>query len=332
MTYSLHAMRLEWPTRWDSLFERAAPLVLEIGFGHADFLVDFATRHPEVNVIGIEYAHSPMSWAEKKLKRNPLPNVRLVFGEALMSLHCLFEPEAISQVHLNFSDPWPKRRHLQRRLIDTGLLAVLVSRLTPDGELYIATDITDYAEQIYEALNAIAGIQNLYDPIGWHDERDNADLVTHYEQKAIEAGRARYYFKWRRTGEPVSHPPRLGVEPEMANIVLYLPLSLAEIAEKFETNLVQKHRERVVRFHSLYQQRDYPKLAIDTYIEEPLFNQRLMIGIRERDPHHYVVSFEPIGFPRVTPGVHDAVYYTAEKLVAMHTDGKILDAKVQKPK
>lgn len=324
-------MTLPWPTHWDSVFGRSAPLVVEIGFGHADFLLDFARRHAETNVIGIERAHSPMTWAEKKLKKNPLPNVRLVFGEALMALHCLFAPETIHQIHLNFSDPWPKRRHTKRRLIDTGMLGVLVSRLKPDGEFFIATDIADYAEQIREALANIPGITNVYHPRPWHDERDNAAIVTHYEKKAIAAGRPRYYFKWRRTGEPALQPPTLGVEFDMATITLHLSLSLEEIAQQLKTDTVHQYGERIIKFHHLYQQVGYPKLTLDTYIEEPLFQQRVLIGIRERESHEYIVGLEPIGFPRVTRGVHDAIYATAQQLVALHPDGRIVDTKVRRP-
>ncbi len=329
---SLRAMSLPWPTDWDGIFGRSAPLVLEIGFGHADFLMYFASQHPGLNVIGIERAHNPMTWAEKKLKKNPLPNVRLVFGDALMSLYCLFAPETLHQVHINFSDPWPKRRHTRRRLIDTSMLEVLVSRLQPDGEFYIATDITDYAEQIQQALAQLSGIENRYAPLPWHDQREHTAIITHYEQKAITAERPRYYFHWRRTGSPISPPPNPGVEFEMANASVYLPLSLEEIMQQFAAEDVYQYGERVVKFHNLYRQVGYPKLAVDTYIDEPLFRQRLLLSIRERSPHDYLVSLEPVGFPRVTRGVQDAVYTLAQLLAALHPEGKLLDVKVKIPK
>lgn len=329
---SYRAMQLAWPADWHILFDRIAPLVLEIGFGHADFLMDYAHRHPEWNIIGIERAHSPMEWAEKKLKKNPLPNVRLVYGDALMALYCLFPPESLHEVHINFSDPWPKRRHVERRLIDTGLIGVLVSRLTREGTFYIATDITDYAEQIQEALTHITGIENCYAPLPHHTERDHSPIVTHYEQKAIDAGRPRYYFHWRRTGAPVPQPEPIGVELDMPNIAVSLPLSIDEIAENFETGRVYQNQGRVVKFLNAFRQMGFPKVTLDTHIEEPLFTQRLMIGIRERTPHDFLITFEPIGFPRVTPGLHDAVYYAAQQVAGLHPEGKITDAKVQKPK
>ena len=302
---SLKLMTLGWPPDWSAIFGRDAPLTVEVGFGNGKFLAGLAKASPEQNIIGIERAHSPMSWAESLVLREGLPNARLVFGEAMPSLQCLFPPQSVQTFHINFSDPWHKKRHWRRRLIDTPFLRLLASRLIPGGDLYIATDIAQYAGEIGIALGNTPGLRNAY-PAPWMTHREDASIVTHYEQKAQAAGRTCHYFKWRRSDAPVDHPPIYQEQLPMPNALLQLSMNIDDIAAAF-TPLLARHDDRVAHIKRAYRQVDMPSLLFEAHLEEPLFKQNVMILLSERKEGGYVLQLTQIGHPRATRAVHDAV-------------------------
>jgi tRNA (guanine-N7-)-methyltransferase len=136
----LHAPRLPWPMDWTAVFPRPAPLLLEIGFGNADFLLDLAQNRPEANVIGVELSLPSLRKGAKKLATAVLSNACVLQGDAKLVLWTLFTPGSLAEVYINFPDPWPKERHHERRLINGRFLHLLATRMPPDGRLDIATD------------------------------------------------------------------------------------------------------------------------------------------------------------------------------------------------
>ena len=182
----LSSIRLPWPTDWTALFGAERPLILEIGFGYGAFLKHLARTNPGSNVVGIEIASQCLNAVERSVEREKLTNVRIIQSMAETALYHLFTPATLSQVHINFPDPWFKSRHSHRRLMQRDTLDVIVSRLQPEATLYLATDIIEYAEMSAELLAATPGLDNLL-PAPWANEMAGR-VVTKYEGRARREG------------------------------------------------------------------------------------------------------------------------------------------------
>jgi len=142
------------PKRLDPLtiFGRDAPLVLEIGFGNGETLVAQAVADPERNYLGIEVHEPGIGHCLLRLRAEGCNNVRLIRHDALEVLeHCIADA-SVERINLYFPDPWPKKRHHKRRLIQPAFLDLAAARLAPGGSLHIATDWQNYAEHIDEAI------------------------------------------------------------------------------------------------------------------------------------------------------------------------------------
>jgi tRNA (guanine-N7-)-methyltransferase len=127
----------------DITFPRSAPLVLDLGCGNGVFLSALAAAHPGWNVLGIEKKGYRVRQARRQAQ--DLDNARVVHGEVVEVVSGL--PEAsVARVYLLFSDPWPKRRHAVRRLVQTPFASLLADRLAPDGAFFFASDSAAYAD------------------------------------------------------------------------------------------------------------------------------------------------------------------------------------------
>jgi tRNA (guanine-N7-)-methyltransferase len=319
-------MSLPWSPDWAAIFGRQAPLNVEIGSGNGEFLTELAARHPDQHFIGVERAHAPLTWSESRIIRQGLSNIRLIQADALMALHCLLQPESVQTFHINFSDPWHKKRHHHRRVINPAFLQALASRLLIGGQVFIATDIQNYAGEIGLALSQTAGLKNSY-PSPWMSQRDDPSLRTQYERKAQEAGRPCYYFRWQRTSTPIIHPPIIQEEMPMPNAKIELPVTVEKITETFE-EMVFRHDDRIVRLLRVYQQANQPLLMFEVFIEEPLFTQRLMLCLQKENDDLYLLKMAQIGFPRATRGVHLAMHFLIQWLLSLDRGARIVDSKV----
>jgi tRNA (guanine-N7-)-methyltransferase len=139
---------------YQALFGRNAPVVLEIGFGMGDATASIAQAMPGTDFIGVE-VHTPGVGALlKQIGEKELTNLRLIQHDAVDVLDHMIAPGSLAGVHVFFPDPWHKLKHNKRRLIQAPLVALLVTRLAPDGYLHCATDWQPYAQQMLETLSA----------------------------------------------------------------------------------------------------------------------------------------------------------------------------------
>lgn len=130
----------EYKGCWNKLFQNDNPIYIEIGMGKGDFIIENAKRYPDINFIGIEKFPSVMVGAIKKLDQSePLRNLRLMKEDATF-LNEVFDDQEISCIYLNFSDPWPKKKHAKRRLTSDTFLPIYRQILKRDGELILKTD------------------------------------------------------------------------------------------------------------------------------------------------------------------------------------------------
>jgi tRNA (guanine-N7-)-methyltransferase len=137
----------------DTVFNRHAPKILEIGFGMGETTAAIAAAHPAHDYLGIE-VHTPgVGSLLKVVAEQNLDNVRIIQHDAVEVLRNMIAPGALDAVHIFFPDPWPKKRHHKRRLIQPEFVALLASRMKNGAYVHVATDWKEYAEQILEVLS-----------------------------------------------------------------------------------------------------------------------------------------------------------------------------------
>jgi tRNA (guanine-N7-)-methyltransferase len=143
------------PIKWAELFGNDHPVELEIGTGKGTFLTEQAQARPQVNFVGIEWARWFWRYASDRLRRNHCQeNARAVRAEAAFFLTEFVPPASLSVLHIYFPDPWPKKRHHKRRLIQPSFLQLVDRVLIPGGRLQIVTDHADYFAQIQSVVGA----------------------------------------------------------------------------------------------------------------------------------------------------------------------------------
>ena len=133
---------------FDTLFGRAAPVVLEIGFGNGETLVQQAAEHPECDFLGIEVHEPGVGHCLIKARDAGVTNLRLIRHDAIEVLDTMIPPASLARLNLYFPDPWPKKRHHKRRIIQPAFLELVADRLAPGGSLNVATDWENYALDI----------------------------------------------------------------------------------------------------------------------------------------------------------------------------------------
>ena len=162
MLGKLNYLTVDWPLRQEQLFAQAGPLIVEIGFGNGDYLVHLAETRTDCNVIGLEISSQSMERAEAKIETRRLTNVRPIHCRAETALAHLLEPMSVAEFHINYPDPWFKKKHHRRRLLTRGAVDLLVSRLVEGGQLHLATDIAEYAEMAHDVLSRTPGLDNCF--------------------------------------------------------------------------------------------------------------------------------------------------------------------------
>jgi tRNA (guanine-N7-)-methyltransferase len=180
----------------DACFD-GRPVVLEIGFGRAELILALAQADPARGYLGVEVSRKRVAKAARRAEKAGIGNVRLVHSNAEFVVERALPPSSISECWINFSDPWPKKRHFKRRLFQPDFVARLCGVLEPGAPLHVATDHAGYAEWIDEVLAAAPGLENLCGPRRVSDTAP-ARPVTAYEAEWLAEGRRIAYFEYRR--------------------------------------------------------------------------------------------------------------------------------------
>lgn len=180
-----------------AVFGRKAPITLEIGFGNGDALADLALQHSERNFLGIEVHRPGVGHLLQRLEKENISNVRIAPRDAVDVLRNEISDDALDEVLVYFPDPWPKKRHHKRRLIQTEFAMLLCAKLMPGGLLQLATDWADYAEQMRDILNGTPGLENLSDENGFAITPRSRGQ-TRFEARGIARGNDVYDLAYRR--------------------------------------------------------------------------------------------------------------------------------------
>ncbi|BCK86544.1 tRNA (guanine-N(7)-)-methyltransferase [Sideroxyarcus emersonii] len=183
------------PLNLDQAFGRAAPKILEIGFGMGDSTATIAQAHPENDYLALE-VHSPgVGNLLKLIDAQQLDNIRIIQHDAVEVLRDMIGDNTLDGAHIFFPDPWHKARHNKRRLIQSPFIAQLVHKLKPGGYIHLATDWQDYAEQMLAVLAAEPLLQNTADA---YAPRPAYRPLTKFEQRGLKLGHGVWDLLFRR--------------------------------------------------------------------------------------------------------------------------------------
>jgi len=184
------------PVDLPALFGCARPVELEIGTGKGTFLLARAAARPEVSFLGLEQARAYCRYAADRIRRAGLGNVLLLRVEAGHFFRVCLPDACLFRVHVYFPDPWPKRRHRRRRLIQPAFTAEVRRVLKPGGQLIVVTDHLDYFSQIRRVLCGTGGLAAV--PVPRMAEEGGELVGSNFERKYIAQGRAFYATAWMR--------------------------------------------------------------------------------------------------------------------------------------
>ncbi len=173
------------------------PLVVEIGFGRGEFLLELAAKHPELAFLGVEVSWKRVLKMARKVARAELENVRLVAGKGEAIVGDCLPTGSVQDIWVNFSDPWPKAAHAHRRIFQPEFIHSAALVLEPAGVLRIATDDPVYAEQIDDVLRDETLLTNRYAPEPFVRDVPRRTM-TSYQEDCRAEGRHMHFFDYER--------------------------------------------------------------------------------------------------------------------------------------
>jgi tRNA (guanine-N7-)-methyltransferase len=185
------------PIDLENVFGRDAPKILEIGFGMGETTAAIAAAHPQNDYLGIE-VHTPgVGSLLKQIAAQALSNVRIIQHDAVEVLQHMIAPASLDGIHIFFPDPWPKKRHHKRRLIQAPVIGLLAEKLQPGGYLHAATDWHEYAEQILAVFSATPTLENT---AAGFAPRPAYRPQTKFEARGLKLGHGVWDIVFRRVG------------------------------------------------------------------------------------------------------------------------------------
>jgi tRNA (guanine-N7-)-methyltransferase len=169
------------------VFGRDAPVVLEIGFGMGGSFFELAVRHPEKNYVGIEVHRPGVGSLLSKVEQQAVENVRVYSDDAVQVLEQCISNDSLDAIYIYFPDPWPKKRHHKRRLIQPPFVALATTKLKLGGSFHVATDWENYAEHCMGVLSAEDSLKNLAGH-GCFTDRPESRPLTKFEKRGKVLG------------------------------------------------------------------------------------------------------------------------------------------------
>ncbi|MFN3617523.1 MAG: tRNA (guanosine(46)-N7)-methyltransferase TrmB [Aquabacterium sp.] len=183
------------PLDFEQTFGRRAPVVLEIGFGMGDATAKIAQTLTDTDFIGCEVHEPGVGALLKQIGERGLSNLRLIRHDAVEVMEQMIQPASLAGIHIFFPDPWHKKRHHKRRLIQAPFVAQLVTRLAPGGYLHCATDWEPYAQQMLEVLGAEPALVNTAEG---YAEKPAYRPLTKFENRGLKLGHGVWDLVFRK--------------------------------------------------------------------------------------------------------------------------------------
>lgn len=170
---------------YEEVFKRSAPTILEIGFGMGETTAKIASAAADKNFIGVEVFSGGVGALLNRIDEQGIDNLRIIQHDAVEVVNHMLKPESLDGVHIYFPDPWPKKRHHKRRLVQAPFIKQLVSRLKPGAYIHCATDWEDYAMQMLEVLSQENALQNRHQDFA---PRPDYRPLTKFENRGLRLG------------------------------------------------------------------------------------------------------------------------------------------------
>lgn len=170
-------------------FHREAPHILEIGFGSGYSLLEIAKCHPEKDFIGIEMHQPGIGTLLLNMDLEKIHNIRIYYADAVEVLTQCIPENSLDVVQIFFPDPWPKRRHHKRRLIQSEFVKLLISKIKINGMLHLATDWEDYAREMMTVISDFSELRNVSGEKQYAHRSDQRPVITKFEKRGQHAGR-----------------------------------------------------------------------------------------------------------------------------------------------
>lgn len=175
------------PRDFDEVFGRRAPRIMEIGFGNGEALQWAAAHDRQRDYLGVEVHRPGVGRLMNALAEHAIDNARVYRHDAVEVLRDEIAPASLTEVRIWFPDPWPKKRHHKRRIVQPEFIDLIASRVMPGGLLHLATDWAAYAEHMHEVMCAASGWRNRADS-GDYVDRPPWRIQTHFEQRGRKLG------------------------------------------------------------------------------------------------------------------------------------------------
>lgn len=188
---------IDHPLDWQEVFGNSNPLSLEVGFGNGKFLIEIAAVNPQINFFGIDFYHKGIRKLVTRINKLQIQNIRILYGDARERIPQIFEAGQLDSIFINFPDPWPKKRHIKRRLIKPNFISMLTSKVTPEGHIHLATDSEPYASEMMQYLSDATGLKNCYGPGKFREQREDFPQ-SKYERNFINAGEKIFYLEFQK--------------------------------------------------------------------------------------------------------------------------------------
>lgn len=193
----LKAEQLDMPADWSAVFGNDNVLALEIGCGVGDFLVKTAVDHPEWNFIAIDFYNKGCYKTCRRVDTNNLTNVRVLREEARQFITERIPKGSLRAVYINCPDPWPKKKHRKRRLVNRQFLLFLQDFLAPGADFFFATDFDDYGIDVAGVLPGLDRYENCLAPDLYRHELADYHL-SKYMRKFMAEGKKIYFIHYRK--------------------------------------------------------------------------------------------------------------------------------------
>lgn len=171
---------------YQEIFANEHPVVFEIGFGMGDSLAQMGKQKPELNFIGVDVHPPGIGTLLKLIEVENLKNIRVVQDDAKLVLEECIADNSLDKVQIFFPDPWHKKRHHKRRLIQTEFIQSLLPKLKNQGEVHLATDWENYAEQMMEVLSGIDELENQFGAGVFANQNERP--ITKFQRRGIKLG------------------------------------------------------------------------------------------------------------------------------------------------
>jgi tRNA (guanine-N7-)-methyltransferase len=287
---------LRLPLSQSVAFGRDRNLVIEVGFGDGRYLSHLAAENPDWNILGVEVSLGSVWRAYRRMLRDSRTNVRLFRGDARFLVRDVIGPNTLSRIYVNFPDPWPRKKHRERRLLRAPFFELLSTRLCPEGALSFTTDHEEYFHfAIAEAASTELFRVDIAPP-------PEATLQTKYAQKWQEMKKEIFHAEFTRVSEAEPHPALI-TKTDMHHAILDGELTAIGSFEKQIRSFAGGHVIILEAFRDL----SCESLIFKVRTEEPDLVQEILIQAWQK-PDGVFVSLQPFGDPLATRGVREAVH------------------------